>query len=810
MHVIENAMCLPSWQVQKVNSSNSDKPDVSYKVTDINSLCLTLFNVSDLAHFQLFFNTSILPALTGEHFLEQLFNDKPNRCARKYSISNDGKQFEVILILSTLEGTKPLLDISVIDITELESSQQELSVSKHKLEETLERYELVFEGAHGGIWDWDIVKETVHFSESWCQLRKGTKSDFTNDQSEWLNTIHPDDKDRVIAAVDAHFRGETPFFEEEYRIICRDGSFRWVSDRGIVKRNEQGEPIRMAGSERDITTQILAAKQQQLAASLFENISESAIILDPQGNIINLNQAFSQTFGYEKEKLLNKPFIDIFNSEQKMFITGLIKRNYKTWSDEIAIMHHDRHKVLCKLNMSSVVDQNGDLTHFVCLISDITENKRTEKLLYNLAYQDNLTALPNRLSLNERLMELVHQANYANQYLAVLFLDLDNFKYVNDGLGHEAGDQLLKNFADTITQSIRKEDFVARLGGDEFVVVLSNINDAEDITVAAEQLLSNLKYRVLIQNKEVTISASIGISVYPNDGIDAGTLIQNADAAMYQAKDCGKQNFQYYTPHLTQKAVERVILEADIDRAIAQSEFVLFYQPQICIQTRVTKGVEALIRWQPPGKEMIFPDRFISLAEENGTIIAIGHWVLHQACKQAKSWLDNGLNFGVVSVNVSAKQLQSDDLIASIQSALDQSQLPAHCLELEITESFILQQPLTVIDRLEKIRAIGVSIAIDDFGTGYSSLSYLKKLPAHCLKIDRSFVMDIPEDENDVAITEAIIVMANKLGLDIVAEGVENEEQASFLLEKGCQKAQGYYFSKPLSFDKVCEYLAER
>lgn len=800
-------MCLPSWKIVKYKTSG--KRELGYAVAEVNEACLSLFGVKNLFAFEQFFRSNILPQLTNRQadtFSE--LEDKSSYYTQTFNFLNvKDEAIDCMLVFKGADDTNTTVDISVIDISEFEQSKRELNVLNEQLAQSLMRYELVVEGSDGAIWDWNVLDDSVYYSENWCLLRGGTKSDFSEHQREWVNTIHPDDKSRVLAAVQAHIAGKTAVFTQEYRILCLDGSCKWVSDRGIAKRNEHGNVIRMAGSVFNITAQRAAKEQLRLAASVYENISEAAVILNSQGKMVNINQAFTKILGYPKAEILYKAFSDIFDGNDHGIITNLIKRRYQMWSDDINVLHAKKRSISCKLTLNRVDDAEGELTHFVCLISDMSETKRTEQLLHNLAYHDALTALPNRFSLRQRLAELIQQTKHTHQHLALFFIDLDNFKFVNDGLGHAAGDQLLCDVANTLKTSVRKEDFVARLGGDEFVVVMDNITNTSNITKAAEQLLSKLRYKLFIDAREVLVSASIGISVYPNDGLDVDTLMQNADTAMYQAKERGKQNFQYYKEHLTQKAIERVSLEADIDRAIEKNEFVLFYQPQLCIDSQMVKGVEALIRWQPEGKEMIFPDRFIGLAEENGAIVAIGHWVLHEACRQAKKWLDEGAEFGIVSVNVSAKQLQSKGFIASVKDALLESQLPAKYLELEITESSILQQPLVVIERLKQINQMGVSLAIDDFGTGYSSLSYLKKLPIHRLKIDRLFVSELPNDEDDAAITETIIAMAAKLGLDVVAEGVESEAQAHFLLENGCQIAQGYYFSRPLSLTQINDYF---
>lgn len=785
-------------EIQRSEVSSTSTSPSQFSISKASEACLSLFSSNSIDELQQLFNSSLcyeLQQYSYDSIIKKLQTSKLLTQAARIE-SNEGLTLDLVLIFTLSTEIPSCLNVGIFDITEL-------SDSKSELEETLLRYELIVEGAYGGIWDWNVAQQTVHYSENWCKLRNGTKADFSNHQDEWLNSIHPDDQGRVINAVQEHMDGITPYFEQEYRIICKDNSIKWISDRGIATRDADGKVIRMAGSEFDITEHRKVSVQSQLAASVFESIGEAVLILGLDGSIVDANNAFLSLFGFRAADIMNKPFCDMFSFQQRGFISNIIENRHSTSVNEINISTATNEQILCKLKLNSARNKEGEVTHLICLISDIRAIKSNEQLLHKLAYKDLLTQLPNRLS----LVEFLNNAVKVQTPFTLFFLDIDNFKYINDGLGHAAGDELLKHVAKTITSSVRREDLVARLGGDEFVIVMSNLSNRADIEKTARHLLSNINNRVVLQQKEVVISASIGISTWPDDGADVDSLLQNADAAMYQAKAQGKQSYQFYTECMTQKAVERVDLEADIDRAIINNEFVLHYQPQFCVEQRVVKGIEALIRWQPKGQDIIYPDKFITLAEESGSIISIGNWVLVEACKQAKIWLDDNINFGVISVNISAKQLMSEELLTSIKVALEQSELPPEYLELEVTESFILHQPIFVTSLLEKIAALGISLAVDDFGTGYSSLSYLKKLPFHRLKIDRSFIKDIPIDENDVAITEAIIVLSNKLGLEVIAEGTENLEQIEFLLERGCQMAQGYYFSRPLPEQEITEYL---
>jgi len=427
------------------------------------------------------------------------------------------------------------------------------------------------------------------------------------------------------------------------------------------------------------------------------------------------------------------------------------------------------------------------------------ERRRAQAEIKKLAYFDMLTGLPNRVLFADRLKQAIVMAERDNRDVALLFLDLDHFKNVNDSIGHAYGDRLLKISADRIQHCLRSSDTVARIGGDEFVVILPMISGAEYVSKVAGKILDTLKKPVQLEEYELYTSASIGISVYPNDGASIDDLLKNADIAMYQAKEGGRNNFQFFSRDMNAQALSRQMIESSLRQAISREEFYLVYQPQFDIGSRTIVGLEALLRWRHPQKGSIYPLQFISIAEETGMIIPIGEWVLRTACHQAKAWQDAGHPYLRMAVNISARQFKQDNFVALVQTILEESGLPPERLELELTESTIMERADRNIQALRELKNLGVTLAIDDFGTGYSSLSYLKHFPIDRLKIDRSFVRDINTDGDDAAIAEAIIVMAHSLKLEVVAEGVELEEQLDFLNNCKCDMFQGYLLSHPLS-----------
>lgn len=435
------------------------------------------------------------------------------------------------------------------------------------------------------------------------------------------------------------------------------------------------------------------------------------------------------------------------------------------------------------------------------------ENREAQKRLHFLANYDALTGLPNRVLFIDRLSHSLRLAQRSSGLVGVLYMDLDNFKDVNDSLGHNAGDALLKTVADRLTQAVRTSDTVARLSGDEFALILTNLDHREDAAVAARKIIDQLSHPLDVVEQTLQIRASVGISVFPADGTDSEELLRNADMSMYLAKQTGGSQYEFYRSEIGEKKAERLELLKALRRALEQREFVLHYQPQVELATGHIVGVEALLRWRCPERGLVSPEQFIPLAEESGLVVPLGEWVLRKACAQARIWRDTGYPPLRVAVNFSACQFRQKNLVDLVKAVLDENELPPEYLEVEITESTLMQDTATSLRTLQELRACGISISLDDFGTGYSSLSYLKRFPVDALKIDRSFVCDIPQDADDVAINSAIIAMAAKLNIRVIAEGVETLEQLDFLRSEGCALVQGYYLQRPASAQDLAAML---
>ncbi|MBE9564816.1 MAG: EAL domain-containing protein [Proteobacteria bacterium] len=444
------------------------------------------------------------------------------------------------------------------------------------------------------------------------------------------------------------------------------------------------------------------------------------------------------------------------------------------------------------------------------LVDEINERRRIESNLKHIAHHDALTNLPNRLLLDARLNHAIERAKRTNMQVAVMFIDLDHFKTINDSLGHDVGDQLLISVSNRLLHCVREDDTVARLGGDEFIIIIEQVQDIGDLDPLLKKIMKVTSQTVMINNHELSTSASIGISIFPDDGKNTEQLMRNADAAMYHVKENGSHKYHFYTRDLTATAYDRVILETDLKRAIVTDQILVHYQPQVSLITKKIVGVEALVRWQHPDLGILPPKQFLHIAEKAGMMSSIGTIVLTTACKQMVKWKQQGLPIETVAVNIAGEQIHHSDLVATVKSVLEETGCKTEWLELEITEDFIIKKTKKSISTLQKLRDLGISLAIDDFGTGYSSLSYLKQLPINKLKIDRSFVSDINEDKDDATLVQAIIAMGKSLNLRLIAEGVEQVSHETFLIDHGCDYAQGYLYSKPVPAEAIENMLIDK
>ncbi|WP_426993435.1 sensor domain-containing protein [Methylomonas sp. CM2] len=710
-------------------------------------------------------------------------------------------------LLHSPQGKEEGAVICATDISALKNQQNRLRRSESLLKEAQHIAQL-------GHWELDLAADRLIWSEEVCRIFELDAARAPANYQAFLALVHPDDRAAVDQAY-AESLNSPCAFAIDHRLLLAGDRIKWVHERCVTHYDSDGRPLRSFGTVQDITAQRDAESEQELAASVFDNSLNGIMITDAKTRIIKVNRAFSEILGYAPPEVLgHKARLLKSGNQDAHFYRNLwrtLERDGK-WQGEIWDRRRDGGVVPLWQSISVVRAMDGRLLHYIGVFYDLSEQKRNAEHIHRLAYYDVLTGLPNRQLLNERCEHALRRAQRDGQGLAVLFLDLDRFKHVNDTLGHPVGDELLRAVAQRLRDSLREIDTVARLGGDEFIVLLEDTRHQPDIERIAAKILGALTLPFNVAGHRLDIGTSIGISRFPGDGNDATTLIKHADLAMYRAKEQGRGNFQFYEAHLTARANERLHLEGELREAVARGELTLYYQPQYRVGDGRLAGAEVLLRWFHRELGMIPPDKFIPIAEDCGLIVPIGEWVLLMACRQMKSWLDSGLNLPRVAVNLSGVQIERGNILAMVSRTLASTGLPASCLELEITETYIMRQAESNVGVLEELRALGVTLAIDDFGTGHSSLGYLKRLPVAKLKIDRSFVMDIPQDSNDVAITRAILALGQSLKMTVLAEGVETAEQAAFLRELECDEVQGYFFGNCLdsaAFAKLLQVAAE-
>lgn len=607
--------------------------------------------------------------------------------------------------------------------------------------------------------------------------------------------LHPPDF-YIYMWADIHEKGS---WQGEIRNRKKNGEIflEWLRINAV--KNDSGEITHYVG----IFTDISEIKQSEENLRLYERVlnssSEGIMITDTKGIILTVNPAFEQITGYSKDYATGKTpkILHSSHHDQEFYIhmwTAI--HEFGSWEGEIWNRKKTGEVYPERLTINAVKDHEGKITNYVGIFNDISEKKQFEDNLHQLAHYDSLTGLPNRFLFHHRLSEAIEKARRHNKIVALLFLDLDRFKIINDTQGHLVGDQILKSVGEKLVNAIRHSDTVARMGGDEFTIVLTDLLHIEDVDTVALKIIESMQLPIVFEDQHYFVSPSIGISIYPDDGQDIETLIQMADAAMYSAKEQGN-TYRYYTRDIHASISSKMELENGLRYALERSDFVLHYQKQVDIRTEQMSGLEALIRWNHPNKGLISPVEFIPLAEETGLIIPIGEWVLRSVSQQCIEWQRLGYPPVKIAVNVSVRQFQDPRFIKTIATILQESNLDPRYLELEITESVSMYSIQSVLKKLAELKKLGVRVVIDDFGTGYSSLGYLKRFPIDTIKIDRSFIKNIHLDPQNKVIVKSIVNLAHGLGLTVTAEGVEKQDELQIVKELGCDHIQGYIFSKP-------------
>ena len=681
------------------------------------------------------------------------------------------------------------------------------------LEQSQERLRLALDASQMGIWELDLATGKLHASARAARLHGFSGADWEGSLGRFMSATAPNDRKAMRKAFVAICRGGQQRYRLTYRLLRRTGEPRWLEAVATLNRSASGRPLAMVGTLMDITErrrseQALIDSENKFA-SLFQGSPDPYALLNTRTHVfIEINRSFAEVFGYSPEQIIGRSLGEIALWTETTLaerIHGVLATGEALINEPMELCDAQRRAHICEVSSSLLTINRQRCVLFG--FRDVTERKAIEARVKHLAYHDALTDLPNRTLLKDRLEQ--HIALYDRHELkgALLFFDLDHFKHINDSLGHSCGDAVLQEVTRRLAEQVRREDTVARLGGDEFVVLLSGLEGsdatfAESVQNTAEKLRSALCEPMIIEGHSLQLSTSIGVALIPDHGDSADDLLKRADIALYRVKESGRNGVAFFEQSMQVTASKRLVVENELRRALARNEFTLYYKPQFDSLSRRIIGAEALLRWDHPEQGLIGPGGFIKVLEESGMIIETGRWVLAEACKFFSRLVAAGLvafdNFSL-SVNISPRQFRQSGFVDLVRDSISSQELPGGCLKLEITEGVVIENISDTVEKMQELRQLGVSFAIDDFGTGYSSLSYLKRLPLDLLKIDQSFVRDCASNGNDAEIIRAIVAIARSLKLDMIAEGVETEEQLTFLRAMACHCYQGYLFSAPLS-----------
>lgn len=684
-------------------------------------------------------------------------------------------------------------------------------------------WKLALEGSGAGAWDWNLVTgEQIH-SRRWQEMLGYEVGEIPRTNQAFVSRLHPDDLARVTQTFTAYLAGQAEDYTADLRLRCKDGSWIWVHTRGmVVNYAEDGKPLRMIGTHVDITQRKLAE------ATLRESEERWKLALESAGDGVwdwhiqegkeFLSKRLIEMYGFTEDELRSHP--DELDNRTHPDDLAQLAQDRQAHFDGLTPTYTNEHRVLCKdgswkwvLTRGMVIsrDAAGHPLRMIGTHTDITARKNAEALVRQHAYFDPLTGLPNRRMLRDRLEQEIKRSRRDNLQLAILFIDLDHFKAVNDTLGHDNGDLLLAEAAQRLRQCVRESDTVARMGGDEFTILITELTDTGGLEPLLEKLLQSMTQVFQLGTEQMFVSASIGITLYPLDGTEVEALYKNADQALYVAKGAGRNRYSFFTPALQEAALTRARLATDLRFALGARQFHLLYQPIVELATGAVHKAEALIRWQHPERGVVSPAAFIPIAETSGLIVEIGDWVFAQAARQVQQWRQSVHPQFQISINSSPVQFQhartqNETWVQRLQA----QGLPGECLTVEITEGVLLDSNAGVTAKLLEWRDAGIQVALDDFGTGYSSLSYLQKFDIDFIKIDQSFVRDLHAQSTNFTLCKAMVAMAHALGLQVVAEGVETALQRDLLLQAGCDYAQGYWFARPMPAEALAEWVAAR
>jgi diguanylate cyclase (GGDEF)-like protein/PAS domain S-box-containing protein len=724
---------------------------------------------------------------------------------RDADVNRHSVQSKVILILGTLLG---IATATAAGWAVRHYDLVERNFAENALREGEGRFRTLANNISQLAWMADEKGTIFWYNDRWFEYSGTTLEEMAG--WGWKKIYHPDHVQRVADNIGNCFRtGES--CEDTFPLRDRDGNYRWFLSRAIPIWDSEGKVSRWFGTLTDISDSKVLEEalflEKERAQITLNSIADAVTCTDASGNISFLNLVAQKMTGWTNEEAAGRPLAEVFriidNATRQPACDPMqmaVEQDSALGTTvNCVLMSRDGAEYAIESSVAPIRDRTSRFVGTVIVFHDVSAARALSAQMAHSAQHDVVTSLPNRLLLNDRITQAIALARRNQKSVAVIFLDLDHFKNINDSLGHATGDKLLQSVSRRLLTSVRKSDTVSRQGGDEFVILLSETTNPEDAATSANKIILSLSGPHSIDGLDLHINGSIGISVYPGDGEDAETLIKNADMAMYHAKEHGRNNFQFFEAEMNSKAVERQSLESGLRLALERSEFLLHYQPKVNLDTGEVTGVEALIRWLRPHRGLVPPCQFIPVAEDSGLILPIGRWVLREACRQAREWQEADLPFKRISVNVSATEFRHKDFVEGVRTILAETGFDACRLDLELTEGVLMDDAESTASVLKALKAMGVHLAVDDFGTGYSSLSYLQQFPIDVLKIDQSFVRQISGDPNDTAIVRAIIDMGKNLKQRVIAEGIETQEQLAFLQARHCSEGQGYLFSRPLA-----------
>lgn len=765
----------------------------------LGALCVVAWQVNRLIERGLlrrFQNQSLIASLQAEQaVITRLNREMTEEMARRSAAER-----ELRAVQSSLEA-------------HIAQRSQQLDEANQALSKSQARLALALEASELGLWDWDLRTDEVHHTA--LERLVGLAALNTPLLLKHLRPrLHPDDLPTLKRTLIEHLKGRSADYRVEYRIRHDDGRWLWIEDRGrAVERTPGGRVLRMLGTRRDITRLREQAQQQRLAATVFDAMSEGIVVLDPDFRVLTVNQAFSRITGYLPSACLGELLLDLPCSRDlrrhfPQIHQALLEQG--AWQGEVVETRLNGELYPQWLQVTAIVDEAASLRQIVVFCSDLTSRRASEERLHYLTYHDELTGLGNRSLFRQRLHDATQRLRHNGRSLALLHIDLDRFKLLNDSFGHDAADQVLRQVAKRIGAALPEADTVARLSGNEFGVLFDAYASLSGLIQVTTRLLGKIRVPLRLNGHELTITASIGISLLPDTTREGAVLLNQAAMAMQEAKRLGGDGFQFFTEPLQADAHDRLQLEHQLRRALELQQLEVFYQPKLDLTNKALSGAEALVRWHHPERGLMAPGTFIELAEETGLITAIGEFVLRTACRHAREWQRHGLGDLRVCVNLSGQQLRYGNLVSLVRQVLAESGLAPTLLELELTESQWLDNVSAIHATFAQLRQLGVKLAIDDFGTGYSALSYLKRLPVDFVKLDQAFVRELEDSHADAAITQAVITMAHGLGLKVTAEGVETSGQLSTLQAQGCDEVQGYLIGRPATAAAFAQWLVVR